>query len=371
MQGSDRFLHMTHMIIPFFIVYQGCPNRCIFCNVHKTAGNYTGLITEETFRETVHKYLRQPKRKPDHIQIAFYGGNFTGMEKERQAELLAYARPFIKKGQVHDIRVSTRPDNIDNENVELLKSFGVTTVEIGAQSFADEVLKLSRRGHSSSDVINAVNILKERGFKTGIHIMLGLPGDNRLGFEYTIRETIALKPDMVRIHPTIVFQDTGLAEIFSKGDYTPLGMAEAIDMCKYALGRFAAAGIPVIRLGLQMTREMEKAGSIIAGPYHPAFRSLVEESIFFDIASSLLAEKAVAGKEITFILSRKDESSFRGQGNRNLQLLKNCYSAAGITVKADDRQERGIISLTMEEQTWRMHKFGKPEKVYVNSLPKT
>lgn len=350
------------MIIPFFIMYEGCPNRCIFCNVHKITGSNPGNITEKSFRQTIHTYLRQTKRKPDHVQIAFYGGNFTGMKKERQAELLKYAQSFIHNGQVHDIRISTRPDHIDNEGLKLLKCFGVSTVEIGAQSFIDEVLKLSHRGHSSSDVINAVNLLKEQGFQTGIHIMGGLPGDNRSGYEYSIRETIALKPDMVRIHPTLVFEGTGLAELFLKGAYTPLSMSEAIDMCIHALEKFAEARIPVIRLGLQTNREMETAGSVIAGPYHPAFRSLVEESIFFDMASSMLAEKEVAGKEITFILSRKDESSFRGQRNRNLQLLKNTYRVARITVKNDHRQEEGAVVMTVEGRAWKVHKFSKPEK---------
>jgi len=368
MEGSDRLLHITHMIIPFFIVYQGCPNRCIFCNVHKIAGNNPKSITEKSFRETIHKYLSQAKRNTDHVQIAFYGGNFTGMEKERQAELLKYAHSFIQNGQVHDIRISTRPDYIDNECLELLKCFGVSTVEIGAQSFVDEVLKLSHRGHSSSDVINAMKMLKEWGFKTGIHIMLGLPGDNRSGYEYSIRETIALKPDMVRIHPTIVFQGTGLAELFLKGVYTPLGMSEAIDMCIYALEKFAEAGIPVIRLGLQTNREMETAGSIVAGPYHPAFRSLVEESMFLDMSSSLLAEEEVTGREIIFSLALKDVSAFRGQRNRNLQILKNTYRIAGITVKGDHRQEEGVVFMTVEGRTWKVHKFSKPEKgIYKHS----
>lgn len=362
MESSDRLPRMTHMIIPFFIMYQGCPNRCIFCNVHKIAGSSPECITEKSFRETIHKYLSQAKWNTDHVQIAFYGGNFTGMEKERQVELLKYAHSFIQNGEVHDIRISTRPDTIDNESLELLKCFGVSTVEIGAQSFVDEVLKLSHRGHSSSDVINSMNMLKDRGFKTGIHIMLGLPGDNRSGYEYSIRETIALKPDMVRIHPTIVFQGTGLAELFLKGAYTPLSMSDAIDMCTHALRKFTEARIPVIRLGLQTNREMETAGSIVAGPYHPAFRSLVEESMFLNMAFSLLAKEEVTGKEIIFSLALKDVSAFRGQRNRNLQLLKNTYRAAGITVKGDHRQEEGAVFMTVEGRTWKAHKFSTPEK---------
>lgn len=354
------------MIIPFFIVYQGCPNRCIFCNEHKTAGNYTGRITESIFRETVYKYLSHTKRKRDRVQIAFYGGNFTGMERDYQAELLGYASPFIEKGQVHDVRVSTRPDNIDNERLDLLERFGVTTVEIGAQSMVDEVLNLSNRGHSSSEVMSAMEMLKDRGFKTGIHLMVGLPGDSRPGFEYTISATIALKPDMVRIHPTVVFQDTGLAELFFNGAYTPLCMSDAIEMCKHALTKFEEARIPVIRLGLQTTREMEKAGSIIAGPYHPAFRSLVEESIFFDMASSMLIAGQVSNKEVLFSVSPKDVSSFRGHGNKNMHTLKERYNLITIVVSIDSNQERGILSMTADGKKSKINRFNH-QKVFIRA----
>lgn len=334
---------MTQMIIPFFIMNQGCPNRCIFCNVHKTAENLTGRITENTFRETIQKYLSHKKKNEDSVQIAFYGGNFTGMEKDYQAELLGFAIPFITMGLVQNVRISTRPDNIDNERLDLLKSFGVTTVEIGAQSLVDEVLRRSNRGHSSADVVSAMEILKDRGFKTGIHLMVGLPWDSRSGFENTIGKTIALKPDMVRIHPTIVFQDTGLAELYRSGAYTPLGISEAIDLCKYALQRFEEADIPIIRLGLQTTREMEKAGSIVSGPYHPAFRSLVEESIFFDMASSLLTSGKVFNKEVIFTVSPKDVSSLHGHKNKNMCTLKKRYNLTGLNVSIDPSQERGTL----------------------------
>ena len=339
---------MTSIIIPFFIAYEGCPNRCIFCNVHKIAGSCGERITESIFRETVLKSLGNTKRKRGHVQIAYYGSNFTGMEKDYQAELLGFASPFIASGQVHDVRISTRPDNIDNQRLDLLKRFSVTTVEIGAQSLVDEVLNLSNRGHSSSDVRNAIEMLKNHGFKTGMHLMAGLPGDSREGFEYTIHETIALKPDMVRIHPTLVFQDTGLAEIFFKGYYTPLALSEAIDLCKYALRKFEEANIPVIRLGLQTNREMEQMGTIVAGPYHPAFRSLVEESIFFDMASSVLTAWQVSNKEVLFSLALQDASSFRGQKNRNMYRLKELYSLTGIDVYVDPCQARGTLVMTVD-----------------------
>ncbi|MEN6321476.1 MAG: radical SAM protein [Syntrophaceae bacterium] len=338
---------MTSMIIPFFIPYKGCPNRCIFCNVHKIAGNYRERITEHTFRETVLTYIGNTTCMREHVQIAFYGSNFTGMNKDYQTELLGYASQFIATGHVHDVRVSTRPDNIDNECLDLLEQFSVTTVEIGAQSLVDEVLNLSNRGHSSTDVKNAMETLKNREFKTGIHLMVGLPGDNRMGFEYTIHETIALKPDMVRIHPTLVFQDTILAENFLKRKYTPLTLSEAIDLCKYALRQFDEANIPVIRLGLQTNWEMEQMGAIIAGPYHPAFRSLVEESLFFDMASSLLTARQASNKHVLFSVSPHDASSFRGQRNRNMHRLKELYSLKSINVCLDPDLVRRTLVITV------------------------
>ena len=348
---------MTQMIIPFFIVYQGCPNRCIYCNVHKTAGDFSERITEDTFRRTVHTYLNHPKRKGNGAEIAFYGGNFTGMAKGYQAELLGFASPFIEKGLVHGARISTRPDTINKENLDMMKRFGVTTVEIGAQSMVDEVLNLSKRGHGASDVRAAMEMLKERGFKTAMHLMLGLPGDSQSGFEYTIAQTVALKPDMVRIHPTIVLEDTGLAELFLNGTYHPLSMPHAIDMCKYALRRFGEANIAVIRVGLQTTREMEMTGSIIAGPYHPAFRSLVEESMFFDMASAMLADRKISEEEVIFSLSPKDVSFFLGHKNRNMQILKEVFGLTKIAVSVDHVQERGTLAMIADGRKSMIERF--------------
>ncbi len=344
------------MIIPFFIVYQGCPNRCIYCNIHKTAGDSSEKITEDTFRRTVHKYLNHPKRKGNGAEVAFYGGNFTGMAKDYQTELLGFASPFIEKGLVHGVRISTRPDSIDNESLDLMKRFGVATVEIGAQSMVDEVLQLSNRGHRASDVSAAMEMLKDRGFQTGIHLMAGLPGDSQLGFEYTIARTIALKPDMVRIHPTLVLQDTRLAEIFLNGAYRPLSMPHAIDMCKYALRRFGEASIAVIRVGLQTTREMEMAGSIIAGPYHPAFRSLVEESMFFDKAAEMLTGQ-MGKQEVIFSLSPKDVSCFLGHKNKNMQTLKETFGLTKIDVSVDPVQERGTLAMIADGRKSMTERF--------------
>lgn len=346
------------LIIPLFILHQGCPHRCSYCNEEKAVGDYPPLITDTFFRETVHAFLRSRRTGKGPVQIAFYGGNFTGLDRGYQRELLERAGIFIKQGLVESIRISTRPDYLDEENLDFLQQFFVKTVEIGAQSLVDEVLRRSRRGHTSTDVRRAVGLLKRRGFETGMHLMVGLPGDSLAGFAFTVDETIALHPDMVRLHPTLVFSGTELAESFSCGAYLPLTMPEAVSACKYALGKFAAAGIPVIRLGLQTTPEMERKGSIIAGPYHPSFRALVEEALFFDMASLLLSGLNVKGRDITFFLSPRDVSSFRGQRNKNVQAIQKQFGPATISLAVDHEQQRGVLTVLMDGKNWQLRGYG-------------
>ena len=338
------------LIIPLFLLHQGCPHRCIFCNEGKAVGGGQPAITGEYLKATVAAYLKNGRRKDrGPVQIAFYGGNFTGIETARQRELLEMAGQFVGEGLVDGIRISTRPDYIDAAGLELLKEFHVQTVELGAQSLVDSVLQCSRRGHTADDVRQALALLKGRGFETGLHLMVGLPGDSPESFAATVRETVALQPHMVRLHPTLVFADTGLEAAWKRGDYRPLSMAGAIAACKYALGEFTGAGIPVIRLGLQTTPEMEKPGSIVAGPYHPSFRCLVEEAVFRDLVYRLLAGQDSAGREVTFFLSPRDISTFRGQNNRNIKAIKEQYALADLTLSIDPDQPRGGLKMTMNK----------------------
>ncbi len=331
------------VIIPIFIVNEGCPHRCLYCCEETAAGPAPPAITEAYLRETILSTLKKNRREP--VQIAFYGGNFTGLGRERQQELLEMAGIFIREGLAESIRISTRPDYIFSEDLDFLEKFHVRTVEIGAQSLVDEVLGLSRRGHTAAQVRQAVYLLKKQGFETGIHLMAGLPGDSPEGFAYSVEETIALRPHLARVHPTLVFAGTELASLWAQGNYRPLSMVEAIAAGKLALAKFAAAGIPVIRLGLQTTAEMEKPGRIAAGPYHPSFRSLVEEALFFDRAAALLSGGEVRGKEIVFSLSPRDISSFRGQNNSNIRSIKQRFGLKELTLAVDPRQSRGSLIL--------------------------
>jgi len=335
-------------IVPIFITRAGCRQRCAFCNAGSIAGGETGDWTEEKFAAEVEKHLSRPHRERTKRQIAFYGGNFTGIEETAQVSLLRYAKRYIDGGLVDSIRVSTRPDCIDRRAMKLMKAHGVATVEIGAQSMDDAVLGKSLRGHTSADVNEAMVRLASEGFETGIHLMAGLPGDSPAGFRESVEAVVDLGPDTVRIHPTLVFEDTALAGMYRRGEYTPLSTEEAVDLCKDALVRFAKAGIPVIRLGLQTTNEMAEAGSVLAGPYHPAFRSLVDGALFCDMAldlASVATEGEKPGKTpLTFLMSPKDVSSFLGLRRANLTKLRKRYGRE-VAYGTDSLMPRGALAV--------------------------
>lgn len=345
-------------IIPIFLPYQGCRQRCIFCNERITTGQSTATLSEEAFKKAVAPYFEGRKPKNGRVQIAFYGGTFTGMAEKEQIRLLRMAMPFIREGLIDSLRISTRPDEIDEDSLDILHDYGVKTVEIGAQSLVEEVLISSRRGHTASDVSSAVDRLHCKGFEVGLHLMAGLPGDSLQSFAATIEQTILLQPDTVRIHPTLVFRDTVLAQLYIEGNYRPLSLAEAVRLSKYALLKLEKAGIPVIRLGVQATPEMEIPGNIVAGPFHPAFRSLVDASIFRDMASSLLSGTAPEGRTVAFTMSEQDVSDFRGHKNENLRFLTEKFQPKEIQVTNDPESPRGWLTLQVQDQTLSMHRTG-------------
>ena len=336
------------LIIPVFIMNSGCPHRCIFCNQKITAGNFPLKITKEFFDTEVQSYLAWNRNKSRKVEIAFYGGSFTGVDPAYQEELLSWAYSFIQKRLVNSIRISTRPDYIKESNLPILKKYGVATIEIGAQSFIDEVLQFSQRGHDSAAIVNALITLKDHGFQTGLHLMAGLPKDTKDGFIYSLDKTIELQPDTVRIHPVIVFSGTALAEEFRKGEYDPLELSDAVELCRLAWEKLSAADIRIIRIGVQLTEEMKKNGSILAGPIHPALGSLVHSSIFYHHTIKFLDKISPDTKELRFGLSERDMSNFRGLNNRNILAIKKLYPRTNLIVESNVSQRRGVISVATD-----------------------
>ncbi|HET6488691.1 MAG TPA: radical SAM protein [Syntrophales bacterium] len=335
---------MKRLIIPFFLRNRGCRHRCVFCNERMIAGN-ADEVGEARMRETVKSYIAGSSGKYDRVEIAYYGGSFTGMPPGEQMELLRMAGALIGEGVVHSIRLSTRPDDIDGPWLDTLKKTGVRAVEIGAQSMDDEVLRESGRGHTAADVRSAVGNLKDRGFETGVHLMAGLPGDDRVTFETTVSEIIGLKPDTVRIHPLLVFRGTELANRYERGEYRPLTLEEAVLQCKLALVRFAKAKIPVIRLGLQATGDMERKGNIMAGPWHAAFRSLVEAALFRDMAVELISKAGGVSAGQVFHVAPADLSNFNGMGRENLAFLEGHFGSGSVAARKDATLQRGSLVL--------------------------
>ena len=319
------------MIIPFFIPHSGCPHQCVFCNQKNITGQ-TNPIDPSAIPQKITEYLAvKSSDKP--VRVAFYGGSFTALPFETQKAYLAAVQSFIHAGQIEGIRLSTRPDCITNEVLALLKEHHVTAIELGVQSMDDEVLKRSGRGHSAADTVNAVSLIRSHGIQIGLQLMPGLPGDSAESFMKTIETAIELKPDFVRIYPALVIKDTPLEDLYISGRYMPLSLDDAVLKCRQALERFDLAGINVIRIGLQPTEELERPGTIIAGPYHPAFRQLVESSILLDRMRTALRDRRGKTGTVTFQVNPKDLSAAIGQQRSNVKQLEKEFGVRKIRIE--------------------------------------
>ncbi len=309
------------LVIPVFVAHQGCPHCCIFCDQQAIIGNNNGLqpvtVTPAEVVAVIDTWLARPRRFPGaRVQVAFYGGSFTGMDQGRQQELLHAVRPYLAAGRVNAIRLSTRPDYVDDETLFFLRRHGVQEVELGVQSMQDEVLCASRRGHTAGQVVRAVACLRRAGLRVGLQLMLGLPRDSTVRFLDTLRQAADLAPDFVRLYPTLVIKGSGLAGLATAGRYRPLSLNRAVALAARAKVFFAGHGIPVVRMGLQPSPELE--AKVAAGPYHPAFGELVLARLFFKTARRLLAEFGPA----RLAGAPADESALRGQKNCNIKRLQ-------------------------------------------------
>ncbi|MCC6502238.1 MAG: radical SAM protein [Deltaproteobacteria bacterium] len=263
------------LIIPIFIPFGGCAHQCVFCDQKGITGK-AALPGLDEVRQTIEKYLSTWKGKGEK-EAAFYGGSFTGLPLDIQNGYLECAGAFVESGKLDSLRLSTRPDYISVEIAAFLRERHVETVELGAQSMVDEVLKASGRGHTAEQTAQAVRVLKDSGMKTGLQLMPGLPGDTFDSVMLTMEEAVKLAPDFVRLYPSLVLKDTPLHRMYLEGSYKPWALDDMVEACAAAKKLFDKAGIPIIRMGLQTTDELVE--SIVAGPFHPSFRQLVEAAV--------------------------------------------------------------------------------------------
>ncbi len=313
--------------VPFFISHQGCPHQCVFCNQTKIAGISESIPDEAEIEAKVAAYRLTAGGGP--IQVAFFGGTFTALPRPVQLKLLQPLQPLIATGEVVSVRVSTRPDCIDLDTARFLHSMGVGIVELGIQSMADDVLCCSGRGHTAADVEQAASILQEAGLLMGAQLMPGLPGDTPGTALESLERVIKLRPHCLRIYPTLVISGTPLAELYAQGRYEPLTMDNAIRLCAAMLHRAWNADLPVIRMGLQPTTELEAAGTILAGPYHPAFRYLVEAELCLQLLGMLIKDIKEFSK-VTIYCAPSRISTVTGHKRANVQLIEQIY---GVTVQ--------------------------------------
>lgn len=307
--------------ISIFIPHVGCPRACSFCN-QKTITGKTDVPHGDDVRKAVDTALL--KRNDFDYEIAFFGGSFTAIDRDYMKELLDAAYPYVKNGSVKGIRISTRPDCIDEEVLDILKSRGVTSIELGAQSMDDEVLEANRRGHTAQDVADASALIKSRGFELGLQMMTGLYKDTYEKDIDTARKIIDLSPVTVRIYPTVVLKDTYLAELCEQGVYKPFNVEESVELCAKLLPMFENAGIKVIRLGLHSGQDIKK--NMIAGGFHDSFGELVKSRIMLNRILEL-----PAGDYQVFVNPRS-VSKLKGNGKSNIyRLMEMGYNIKIIT----------------------------------------
>lgn len=309
---------MRHANISIFVPHKGCPNNCSFCNQKAISGQEKPATQDDVSRAV--NIALSHKCDPKNTEIAFFGGSFTAIEREQMVSLLTAAKCFLDKYGFAGIRVSTRPDFIDSEVLSVLKKYGVSSIELGAQSMDDDVLFLNRRGHTAEDVRMASRLIKENGFSLGLQMMTGLYGSNFEKDYFTAKEIMKLRPDTVRIYPTVVIKNTYLAELFLKGEYLPPNAEETAPFAARFLTEFENNGIKVIKLGLHASETLE--ADTVAGAYHPAFRELCEGYIFLEKIQEKLKSKDKS-REYTVYVAEKNISKAKGLNKRNEKTLKN------------------------------------------------
>ena len=339
-------------IIPIFVPHLGCPNECTFCNQRKISGQMKN-ITENDVIDIIEYYLSIFKEKSGYIEVAFYGGSFTGIEEDLQERLLKVVYNYIKEKKVDGIRISTRPDYIDKKTLKRLKKYKVKTIELGVQSTNDFILAKCKRGHTFDDVKRASKLIRRYRFNLGHQMMIGLPDSTEKDDIKTAQDLIKLKPKIVRIYPVLVIKGTELEDEYNQRKYEPLSLEQAVERCKELCYLFNKKKIKIIRIGLQNTETItsptNEGSEVIAGPYHENFRQLVESSIYYDTILEKVKKVNTKAKEVEIITNPQDVNNVIGYKRENILKLKEIYDL-DIVVKQDIKQTLNKINVRISKK---------------------
>lgn len=316
-------------ILPIFIPHAGCPHQCVFCNQKTISGQKNAA--ESGAREQIARWLQWLRPSLEN-EAAFYGGSFTALDSDLQERLLFLTDELLERGIIGSVRLSTRPDYIDDKKLELLKKHGVRLVELGVQSLDDRVLEAAGRGHTAADVVQAMKRLRAYNFKTGLQLMVGMPLQSFSSLQDTVAQVIKLQPDIVRIYPLLVIKGTPLAESWAKGEFQPLSLEEAVRQSAWVYDQLTTNDIKVIRVGLQPDDELCAPGNILAGPFHPSMGELVQSFLLRErLTDKLLALKGA--EQIVIGCPAKIESKLRGMKNSNIKYWQQLLDHAKIVVE--------------------------------------
>jgi histone acetyltransferase (RNA polymerase elongator complex component) len=322
--------------VPFFISHQGCSHTCVFCD-QRTISNSSGDIpSTDDILAKISAWQRTAGERP--LEVAYFGGSFTALPVAVQDHLLLPLQSLLVSGKIASVRISTRPDCIDDVTVKRLARQGITTIELGVQSMDDEVLERSVRGHTAADSEAAIHCIKDGGLSVGAQLMPGLPGDTALKSFHSLKRVIATGVDFLRLYPVLVLRGTELARRFQAGEYLPLTVEEGVQLCKILLHTSMLASVPVIRIGLQADEGLNTT-TVLGGCWHPSLGRLTRSELYFDLLCSLLSS-VTAGLPWTILCHPSRISEVTGQGRINLKRLGDRVASA---------QVKGDESLTTEE----------------------
>lgn len=336
-------------IIPIFVPHLGCPNSCTFCN-QKTISGQSKQVTAKDVRDTIEYYLSNFKDNNKYVEVAFFGGSFTGIEEEIQEELLQAAFEYVKQKKVNSIRISTRPDYINRKILKRLKKYKVKTIELGVQSTNNYILSRCQRGHTFEDVKRASKLIRRKRFVLGHQMMVGLPESTKLDEINTTKSLIKLKPKIVRIYPVLVIKGTKLEEEYKNNEYIPLTVNQAVERCKEIVAMFNKKNIKVIRLGLQNTNTIDEPGhnesEVVAGPYHPAFRQLVESSMWYDSILEHIKQFNTKVKVVEVKANPLNVNNIIGHKKENIKKLNELYDV-DVNVTSDESIRPGEFKVNI------------------------
>jgi len=320
---------MQHANISIFIPHLGCPFNCIFCDQYKITGSDKAVTPQDIYNifiDAKNRGLQSEK-----TQIAFFGGSFTAIDRALMLAFLEVAYEFVKDGTFDSIRISTRPDCIDSEVLEILKKYGVKTIELGVQSLCDDVLLTAKRGHTANDSLKAAKLIMESGFELGMQMMCGLPADTRARDIETAQKIIDIGCKQVRIYPVVVIGGTYLEKMYRNGEYTPLSVDEAVDVCATLYGMFTEAGVTILKIGLHTD------SGAVAGPFHPAFGELVRSQVFFNEITAKISKNT----PVTIKCANRFVSVAKGHRGKNVTLFEK--GGYDIKIVVDNTLENGYI----------------------------